>query len=162
MLKIYPADNAASDHIRPLLTSTKLREIIKEFSELLLTVEYDAIAFKGNSGAMFAGALSYETGKPLILVRKEAAHSNRKVETNFNLPKAAIVDFQLKKSFKYIIVDDLIFTSSTVSDIEKSVREFYLQMNVKAELELILLFQDYRTESFVNGKKYKVISKSFY
>ena len=72
--------------------------------------KFDSIAFKGNSGSMVAPAVAVALGKAITLVRKaDGNHSSRNVEGLLNC--------------RYIIVDDLIDTGSTVRSIQSDIRQ---------------------------------------
>lgn len=91
--------------------------LVREMAKILTTKkhDYDAIAFCGLSGAPLAGALSYRLHKPLIVVRKgDDRHYNR------NAVFSAADDVR-----RYIIVDDLIETGTTVNHIKDRIKEIY-------------------------------------
>jgi adenine/guanine phosphoribosyltransferase-like PRPP-binding protein len=71
---------------------------------------FDAIAFRGMSGAMVAPAVAIKLGKPFILVRKrgDGSHSEHQVEGAVGCSR-------------YIIVDDLIASGETVRAIQDDV-----------------------------------------
>jgi adenine/guanine phosphoribosyltransferase-like PRPP-binding protein len=77
-------------------------------------LQFDAIAFRGMSGCLFAAPLAYALGKPMILVRKKCkcgkaqSHSNMNVEGD----RAALT---------YIIVDDFTCSGNTVREIHKAI-----------------------------------------
>lgn len=70
---------------------------------------FDAIAFTGSSGAGFAYPLSYLMKVPLICVRKkENSHYRNKIEGSISAKR-------------YVIVDDFIFSGSTIEKIIKTI-----------------------------------------
>lgn len=74
--------------------------------------KFDAIAFRGVSGALVAPVVGYLLKKPLIAVRKttEGCHSNLRTETAINGP------------IRYVVVDDLVCTGDTLRAIDDDVQ----------------------------------------
>jgi hypoxanthine phosphoribosyltransferase len=106
-------DTQSKDH---KIQSSYLNEIFnKDFINIINSlvktikqskIEFDAIAFTGQSGAMVATVLCYKLKKLPLLIRKttDNAHSDYKLEGPLD-------------SFKYIIVDDMISSGRTIADI---------------------------------------------
>ena len=91
-----------------------LVENIKKFKSTTKT-RIDAIAIRGNSGAIMGGIVSYLLGIPLFCIRKkESSHSVMKIEGYFNKSRGTI---------NYIIIDDLISTGETMDAIMDSLDE---------------------------------------
>jgi adenine/guanine phosphoribosyltransferase-like PRPP-binding protein len=88
----------------------KLTAMIKAYRE---KEPFDSIAFCGTSGAAFAYPLSLRLNIPLIHVRKDGVktHATSKVEGNIGCKS-------------YIIVDDLIFTGTTIRYIKDTIAEY--------------------------------------
>lgn len=84
---------------------------------LLDQVRFDAIAGAGNSGLLLLGAVSYRLGIPLIAVRRgiETTHDYRTVNGFFGGYNEGI--------WRYLIIDDLIDTGSTMNRIITSIKE---------------------------------------
>lgn len=101
-LKYYLDPVAAKN--RYVLAAKVLKKYAKEF---------DSIAFTGMSGALIAPAIASRLNKPLIMVRKSTrnCHSSHKVEGN-------------KACKKYVIVDDLISSGETATNIQKAIHKF--------------------------------------
>jgi adenine/guanine phosphoribosyltransferase-like PRPP-binding protein len=72
--------------------------------------QFDAIAFRGTSGAAVAYPLSISLKIPLICVRKDSSHSYLKVEGCIG-------------ALKYIIVDDFIESGKTMNKIINSIKK---------------------------------------
>lgn len=70
-------------------------------------LDFEAIAVSGVSGLVVGGALSYATGIPLVVVRK----SGDKKHSDFSVESSLVGDF------KYVILDDLISSGSTIKRI---------------------------------------------
>lgn len=98
------------------LSAKNLQSYIARMVDLLFTHshEFDAIAFRGVSGALIAPSVAATLGKELLLVRKpnERAHTYSKVEGVKG------------EAQRYIILDDFISAGSTVNSILEAVREF--------------------------------------
>lgn len=76
-------------------------------------IDFDAIAFRGVSGALVAPAVAAELHKPLLLVRKnsESSHSLYQVEG---------CD---KYKCRYIIIDDFVCSGSTIKAIVNDIND---------------------------------------
>src|SRR4051812_36903458 len=101
------------DYLKELIRTDELRASITNAVRCLKDVEFDAIAFRGMSGALIAPALALEMDKTLIMVRKstERSHTWLQVEGDAG-------------ARKYIIVDDLIDSGDTVHAIIDGVKRF--------------------------------------
>lgn len=76
-------------------------------------MKFDAIAFRGTSGAAMAYPLSYLTGIPLLCVRKKDQHHS----------SCGVEGFHQQDISTYIIVDDFISTGETMKQILFGIRE---------------------------------------
>ena len=114
-------DNAS--HLDYLINTKELKKTVKKSLEFIrknkLQDTFDAIAFRGLSGALIAPILASRLDKTLIAVRKHktcekcgnsTAHSYRTVEGNLG-------------ANRYIIVDDFVSSGVTVRTIIKSIAE---------------------------------------
>jgi len=102
--------------------------------------EFDAIAFRGNSGAMVAPALAMELNKYLVMVRKpnDGSHSDARVEGVIGC------------NYRYLIVDDTVSSGVTVVTIQKEI----LRVSPAAECVGILTYNAfifYTVEQMKNG-----------
>lgn len=127
------------------MTSGYLQQIYntKEFKKLVVRVghkierlsekyDFDAIAFRGTSGAAMAYPLSYLMNIPLICVRKSAEPSHGSlVEGNTGINS-------------YLILDDLISEGKTIRAIVKAIQK----ENFSAECVGILLYDSSSTTPF--------------
>lgn len=104
-----------SPYLSPYLLGEGLNEIIESVIVLLRkhSKGFDAIAFRGASGALVAPAVAARLHKSLILVRKpeENAHSRMLVEGPTEI-------------VRYVIVDDLIISGATIREIKRVVKLF--------------------------------------
>ena len=114
---IIPADIKAKQVIKNIHTGyTKyididvMRELVPYAVEILKTFDFDALAFRGVSGAIIAPVLALELRKSIIVVRKtaEKSHLGRTVQGDNN-------------ARRYIIVDDFIDSGATVQTIVKEI-----------------------------------------
>ena len=98
-------------HFRVALHPEKVRELIPDVKRILKGVKFEAIAFRGNSGALIAPIVALHLKKTLIMVRKttEGTHSYKMVEG----------DWAAKR---YIIVDDCIDTGKTARVIQREIK----------------------------------------
>lgn len=89
--------------------------------------KFDAIAFRGMSGAIVSGCVALSINKSLIMVRKpgDKTHSGLKVEGDYNAKR-------------YVIVDDLISSGDTVREMIDAIRrEFALIYGDSAQPALV-------------------------
>lgn len=107
-----------AQHLMTALMPSRLRKALAVSVKFLKTKDFDAIAFRGLSGSLFAPILALRLKKTLLAVRKgEDSHSSQMVEG----------DFAAKR---YIIVDDFIAGGSTVYNIMK---EIHSELKGRAE-----------------------------
>lgn len=106
-----------SSYLNKVLEGDKLNERVMKAKNILrqTKVKFDAIAFRGMSGAIFAANLATKMKKTLLIVRKpkqeEPSHAYAVVEGD-------------RHSKKYIIVDDFVSTGNTLSTIVGEVKKF--------------------------------------
>ena len=104
---------------------TKIPKAIKMLKAFRKKHPFDAIAFRGSSGAAFAYPLSYLMKMPLIHVRRgDEQHYRGKIEGTVSAKK-------------YVIVDDFISSGSTISKIENTISG---EIEANPELVGILLY----------------------
>ena len=97
---------------RPAVLRKVTQNTIDAIRELKKTLKFDAIAFRGSSGAALAFAVSSELGIHLIHVRKDSGHSPHPVEGCYSAKR-------------YIILDDFIDTGKTISEIVSKIDIHY-------------------------------------
>ena len=104
-----------TEYLHSFLGFNKLRFNIARMAMAIRKsgIEFDAIAFRGNSGALLAGPLATLLKKHLILVRKDLEYSH----------SHTTVEGCSKRNCRYIIVDDLIVSGKTVQEIFSNVSE---------------------------------------
>lgn len=95
---------------------TKMKPLVKAAKQLLKDQQFDAIAFRGMSGAMVAPVLAYALDKSLIMVRKPKHHSE---EHHSHMPVEGDIN-----TGRYLIVDDFRSTGATIRAILTDVRNF--------------------------------------
>lgn len=111
-----------TSHMRELLEPAMLRRLIPATVRILKRLragglEFDAIAFRGMSGALYAAPVAYLLNVPLIMVRKTDAnghtgsHSYYKVEGDLN-------------AMTYLVLDDFISSGHTVREIVREIHEW--------------------------------------
>jgi adenine/guanine phosphoribosyltransferase-like PRPP-binding protein len=99
---------------RPLAGGISSEKLINQMAKMLAPIWFDAIAFRGMSGALIAPSVAAILDKPLIMVRKSTnnTHSWRKVE-GF-MPSIGM--------HQYVIIDDFIASGNTIKDIIRDIR----------------------------------------
>ena len=80
--------------------------VVARVLELQKSLKFQAIAFRGTSGAAMAYPVSAATGIPLICIRKDGSHHGGPVEGS------ALIDVK-----KYLIIDDFISGGTTMDKI---------------------------------------------
>jgi adenine/guanine phosphoribosyltransferase-like PRPP-binding protein len=123
-------------------------EINKDKEEL----DINSIAVIGVSGCVIGGALSLATGLPLIIVRKkdEKTHS---FEGELNeVEYISTLDYA-----KYIFVDDVIDSGSTVERVNKIIGKNF---GTFQNMEKIYLYSEIEDKKFyeISGRKIPVLS----
>lgn len=111
----YTPEYRCVSYIEPFLIPGELRKHIRMAKTALKhwEPEYDAIAFRGMSGALIAPPVARELNKSLIMVRKpgEDSHSPFDVEGDH-------------RARRYIIVDDFISSGRTAYTILRAIKKF--------------------------------------
>jgi orotate phosphoribosyltransferase-like protein len=102
-----------AEYLSRIIRTENLRKTLKDTRKVLEKLQFDAIAFRGMSGAMLAPTLALRMNKTLLMVRKgtENSHSTRPVEGD-------------KAARRYVIVDDLVDSGCTVRAICDEVKTF--------------------------------------
>jgi adenine/guanine phosphoribosyltransferase-like PRPP-binding protein len=124
----------------------RLRRIVKVFGPLIKKLKPDGIAARGLSGIAAASALSYETGIPLIVVRKgwDKQHSSMPVQGPPDVNQ-------------YVIVDDMIATGATMQAIVAGVQKNWGE---SVKLKGIFLYCD--GDDYKYGKKPEVLDSALF
>ena len=107
---------------------------VRELAKVLRLTKVEAMAACGNSGVVLGGALSFATGLPLIVVRKERDDVGHGYQTTG----------YRRDGGSYAIVDDIIVSGRTVRHILRQVREFAPTMTCAS----ILLYEVMRYASW--------------
>jgi orotate phosphoribosyltransferase len=102
-----------SHYFKEALHPTMLRWLVNRAVRELkkADVDFDTIAFRGVSGALFGPPLAVRMNKSMLVVRKESSHSVYPIEGN-------------KATQKYIIVDDFVSSGATVLTIKEKIKNW--------------------------------------
>lgn len=105
-----------SEYLKEALTPKSTKKLVKAAVTLLKQYDFDAIAFRGISGALIAPLLAYKLNKSLLVIRKpketgDASHSAMRVEGD-------------QRVQRYIIIDDFQCSGKTVEAIITDVHDF--------------------------------------
>jgi len=114
-------------HLRPAMNREERKETIEACIAKLSHEEFDTIAFSGISGASIGFILAHMMDKEVISVRQPGVKrraGNQYTEEGY------------RHALKYIVVDDLISTGTTVARVIRGVRK----IAPKAELAGILVY----------------------
>jgi hypothetical protein len=132
--KLRPGYQACG-HIRPFLSGPRVLRTAEGCVKALTGVEFEAVAYRGNSGALIAPTVAALMSKDLILVRKkdDDTHSSLNVEG----PSQAV---------RYVIVDDFVDSGSTVNTIVKAVKNLNPDSKPVGLVEYTYLAQPERAE----------------
>lgn len=94
-----------TSHLTIGLNPEQFAETLHDIVNVLRHHDFDAIAFRGLSGALFAPTVAMKMSRTLIAVRKKATiHSTRIVEGDYN-------------ARRYVILDDFVSSGDTVRHI---------------------------------------------
>ncbi len=105
------------------MESSKFRDYLSWATKALKGMDFDAVAFRGMSGAMFAPTIANRLNKKMILVRKN--HDVRNDKNWDNAPSHCSQKVcGYINSKRYLIVDDFCETGRTASEIMKEVKKF--------------------------------------
>jgi len=121
------AGHIESTYLRPIFTIEQYVRLVNKMARRLQRREFEAIAFRGTSGAAMAYPLSLKLKKPLICVRKDGSHSSLRVEGAYGVRT-------------YVIVDDLIDTGATMDKIIKGVKAAYVRNHEKLVPQCVGIF----------------------
>lgn len=139
----------SSSYLHCMLDKREFDRRVSTARDILSKYKYDAIAFRGMSGALLAAPLAHMLDKTMIMVRKPKVdcHTSRAVEGD-------------NAARRYIIVDDVICSGNTLRTIIRAVKRFapaaecvgYLEWNnlyaMSHELESCERFKPSASERF--------------
>ena len=118
------------DYLDRIIQVEKLRLLVERVVEISKRFEFDAWAFRGNSGALLAAPLALATGKTMIMVRKPdtKSHSYRVVEGDVG-------------ARRYIIVDDCVSSGATARAIVGAIKDVAPKAECLGVLEVLSLYR---------------------
>lgn len=127
-----------SGWLKETVDPLRMARAVKVLEQFVQRDKPDFIAVRGISGTVMGGALMLSTGVKLAIVRKpnDGTHSGYNVEH-------ALYSRQDKPPLRYVIVDDLISTGSTVEAIREAIGR-----ELKAECVAIYLYHSDRDEPY--------------
>jgi len=116
-----------------------LRKVVRKAGRVLRAMRnstpFDAIAFRGMSGASIAYPVSYLTGIPTVNVRKDGGSGSH----------GMAIEGPNKSIESYVILDDLIDSGETVKAI---IRGLANRMIPAKQCKAIVLYHSHRNDSF--------------
>jgi hypothetical protein len=127
-----------SPYLNDILDNVRLKKIISHLTKIIERKvgldNFDAIMYRGMSGAGVATTIGYLLDKPLIMVRKEtkSCHSHALIE-------GAI------KANRVIIIDDCISTGNTLATMVRDFFDYCKKEEYETSLKVVavLLYNDY-------------------
>jgi hypothetical protein len=130
-----------------------IEEIAPRIVKLKAKLKFDVIAFRGFSGASIAFPLSYETGIPLLLVRK-TWDDGRPSDSSHGWAVEGDHRIDIKR---YLILDDFVCSGDTIRQTVKTINQRVLYKhdnpNTKPKypklVGVALYMRGYRTNSSV-------------
>lgn len=125
----YRTQNYLSKAYRRDETTKLIKRAVKKLTKFQKENPFDAIAFRGYSGAPIAAILSWELNLPMIAVRKNTVSSHDYLDV-----------FGPTDVESYIIVDDFISSGGTVRDIIKGIQMFVGEYNEGQRVNLAGVF----------------------
>lgn len=136
----------SSSHMYQFLHPEYLSESIANAIKALKGYEFDAVAFRGMSGALIGPPVALALGKTMILVRKpdDDSHSGMTVEGD-------------KSAQRYIILDDFKASGRTKRTMIEEIREFAPDANCLGLLEVQYISQDTLDRCKKSKKLYELV-----
>jgi orotate phosphoribosyltransferase len=111
------------------------KRVVRELKQLQKKLKFDAIAFRGSSGAAIAYPISVLGGFELIFVRSGRSHHGEPVEGTYKNVK------------RYVILDDFIGSGATVMSIVRAIKSHAINEGDYApECVAICLYDGYVRE----------------
>jgi orotate phosphoribosyltransferase len=127
-----------SPYLKDILDNVRLKKIISHLTKIIKRKvgldNFDAIMYRGMSGAGVATTIGYLLNKPLIMVRKE---------TN-NCHSHALIEGAIKAN-RVIIIDDCISTGNTLATMVRDFFQYCKKEEYETSLKVVavLLYNDY-------------------
>jgi len=124
-------------YLQNVTTANNWRKVVSQLAKNIkaANLDFESIAFCGMSGALVAPTVAGRLGKTILMVRKDndGSHSGCKLEGNPNTKN-------------FIIVDDLLFTGSTINRIIETIRANDFTKDAKCVG--IFLYNSHRNHNF--------------
>lgn len=98
--------------LRQAVNREGVAAIVKEAVKALKVIEFDTIAFRGISGALIAPIVAHKLKKEIVLIRKPESQSH-----SYDMFEGFL------RTERYVIIDDLVCSGSTVSETIKKVTQ---------------------------------------
>jgi len=117
-----------------------VKKVLPKVRSLKRSLKFNALAVRGHSGIIVGTVLSYQTGIPLLVVRKPGESRHDSLHVNGNIPNEC----------RYLIVDDLISTGSTIRFISNKLKEATTFKGLKTPtlVGILLYYESYNRASF--------------
>ena len=106
-----------SDYLRSALNPESVRVFMQAAVPFVKQYDFEAIAFRGMSGALLAPILAYQTHKTLLMVRKPKRHEAEKHMDHSHFRCEGDVATK-----RYLILDDFMCSGNTIWSIVREVR----------------------------------------
>lgn len=120
----------SSCYLEKVMDPQNLPKVVRRFACVVRKskIEFEAIAFRGMSGALVAPMLAHHMKKGLLVVRKPSEQSHgAKVE--------GMIDAE-----RYIIVDDFISSGKTVKEIQETIHHYRKAINEPVSAKCVGIF----------------------
>lgn len=126
---------AHASWLYPLVNPEDLQAISKKIAHKIKIdskhFAINAIVVTGVSGNVIGGVVSYLTGIPLIIVRKD-----EKRHSGYDLEYSNLLEF---KELNYVFVDDLIYSGDTLRRVQEKINDKFNRNNL---MKIYLYNQD--------------------
>lgn len=117
----------APSHTERIFEPSRLKDLyqqaVPDIRKLRRRLNFNAIAVTGNSGCLLGTLISQKLDLPILVVRKKNDDCHDDLKVNGFLPTDC----------KYLIIDDLIASGSTIRHILRSVHELVANENVQQQ-----------------------------
>jgi adenine/guanine phosphoribosyltransferase-like PRPP-binding protein len=111
--------NINSSYLSSFLEPEKLQRRVELAVEVLSQYSFDAIAFRGMSGALISPSVAMRMNKTLIMVRKPNDDSHA---VRWTGEKVVVEGDSGARS--YVIIDDIVSSGATAKAIQEAVKDF--------------------------------------
>ena len=134
-----------TSHLENILIGKDLKKTVNKLVRFLKRFEFDAIAFRGMSGAIIGSAVAARMNKHLIVIRKNTTdHHSHAFVNGIKTANNHV------KPLRYVVIDDNFESGETLAEIATQMQSF----DSRAECAVVVLYSDWYGEATIkNGTR---------